>query len=105
MMTILLALNGNFYMHYINLATLRAYITDGLAVVEELLTLDSNYYMELTPVVGGNLVSFTADKLIYPSSIPVLFEKYYLTIVSIPDSITNSIPTYDYDNEYFKYLL
>lgn len=96
-------LNGNFNMNYINVSSVRAYITDGLAVVEELLTLDSNYYMELTPVVGGNLVSFTADKLIYPSSIPVLFEKYYLTIVSIPDSITNSIPTYDYDNEYFKY--
>ncbi len=96
-------LYGNFSMDDINVSSVRAYITDGFASIEELLLLDTDYYMELMPVVGSNLVSFTADKLVYTSAAPVLFENYYLNIVSVPDSSTNSIPTYDYSAADFKY--
>lgn len=94
---------GSFYMPSTNLATLRAYISDSWMEIGELLALGSEYYIEFLPDSGSNYVMFTPDKLIYSSLTPNLYEKYYLNIVSIPDSITNSIPTYDNTFGYFKY--
>lgn len=71
----------------------RLYITTTITPIETLLNLDEAFYMEVDPVIGSNSVFFTADKLIYNAGDPVLYGQYNLQVISMPDSITNSLPS------------
>ena len=94
---------GSFGMMDTSVSAVRLYITANEMNVEELLALDEPYYMETIPVVGINTVHFTSDKLIYEAGDPALFNLYYLHVVSIPDSITNSIPALSVQSGRFLY--
>lgn len=96
-------LYGTFYMPDTAIASVRAYLTDDYWEAEELLLLGSDYYVESFPDVGAHNIWFTADKHIYTSDVPVLFQEYWLSIVTVPNGITNSIPQIGTDWAYFKY--
>lgn len=83
---------GSFILSDTNVSSVRSFITANEVDLETLLALDSNYYMEMMPIAGTNTITFTPDKLVYGAGDPELFETYFLHVVSMPDSITNSIP-------------
>lgn len=84
-------LTGKFYISDTNVSSIRLFVTKNETDLAELLLLDESYYMEIMPSPGLNLVTFTTDKIIYEEGDPALFNAYYLHVVSIPDSVTNSI--------------
>lgn len=88
--------DGSYYLTDLSVASVRAFITDGYVDIETLLDLGPEYYSEYTPSYGFNDVSWTADKLIYTSGTPVLYESYNLFIISLPDGVHNSFPDGDY---------
>lgn len=94
---------GTFTMSDVSVSAVRLYITANELGVDELLALDEPYYMEVMPTIGTNTVTFTPDKLIYEAGDPELFESYYLHIVSLPDSVTNSLPALAVASSNFKY--
>lgn len=97
-------LYGRFYLTDTAVASVRAYLSDSYFEADELLLLDPEYYIETIPdAVGTHYMWFTADKHIYTSDAPILFEDYVLSIVTVPNGITNSIPELGTDVAHFTY--
>ena len=94
---------GTFTMNDTSVSAVRLFITANEMTIDELLALDEPYYMETIPTIGENTVPFTVDKLIYEAGDPELFDSYYLYVVSLPDSITNSFPAVGVGSGYFMY--
>lgn len=92
----------NFYTTDVD--TIKVFITDYIYYeLDELMTFSPEYYEISNPVIGTNTVTFTADNLVYLSETPVLFNKYYCYLVSVPDGTESSSYSYTFTADYFLY--
>ncbi|MEZ5013289.1 MAG: T9SS type A sorting domain-containing protein [Chitinophagales bacterium] len=101
------AFTTSYYVYQPGADSVRLYITgDDTHTLDELLTLDSDYYMEGTLDDGYNYVYFTADKLV-TDTVLVPYEKYYCNAISFPDMEWTTYPSLSvsYPNYFMlKYL-
>ena len=92
----------NFYTTDVD--TMKVLITDYIYYeLDELLTFSPDYFVISNPVIGPNTVTFTPDNLVYLSETPVLFNKYYCYLVSVPDGTESSFYSYTFTTDYFLY--
>lgn len=85
----------------------RVYILDNPEVtMDELLALPESYYMQV-PEIGADYhqLTFTSDKLIYPSSSPVLFHRYHFAVISMPDTTIATYPRMQLSDEDYTYYV